>query len=46
VFNTLLAGKDIVPDTAQKQAVVNCTCGAWAAFAKDLVNGLNSYQGG
>jgi cholinesterase len=46
VFNTPAAGKGIVIDTAQEQAVMNYTRGAWAAFAKDPINGLNSYQGG
>jgi cholinesterase len=46
IFNTPPAGKGIAPNTAQEQAVMNYTRGAWAAFAKDPVNGLNSYQGG
>lgn len=46
MFHTPPAGMGIALDTAQEQAVMNYTRGAWAAFAKDPVNGLNSYQGG
>jgi cholinesterase len=32
--------------TPAELSIGNYIRGAWAAFAKDLVNGLNSYQGG
>lgn len=46
VFNTMSAGKGIMKNTLQETAVSSYVMGAWAAFAKDPVKGLENYQGG
>jgi carboxylesterase type B len=46
IFNTMPAGKGNVNSTLQETAVSSYMMGAWATFAKDPANGLESYQGG
>lgn len=47
IFNTPPpAGEGIGNDTVKELAVIAYVRGAWAAFAKDPVNGLKNYQGG
>jgi cholinesterase len=47
LFNTLRpAGNGIPPPTDAEMAIGKYMRGAWAAFAKDPANGLNSYRGG
>jgi cholinesterase len=46
IFNTPPSGKGVANNTADELAVMAYMGGAWAAFAKDPVNGLGTYQGG
>jgi hypothetical protein len=46
IFNTPASGEGIMTDTVPERELMNYTRGAWAAFAKNPVNGLETYQGG
>ena len=37
---------EVLPDTTEEAAIGSYLRGAWAAFAKDPMNGLDSYGGG
>ena len=46
LFDTSPSGAGIPPNTPAEVAIGSYLRGAWAAFAKDPVNGLKSYGGG
>ncbi|KIX05617.1 uncharacterized protein Z518_03589 [Rhinocladiella mackenziei CBS 650.93] len=46
IYGTLPTGPDIPPNTDAENAIVSYIHGAWAAFAKDPVNALATYQDG
>jgi cholinesterase len=46
IFNTPPTGGHVPNDTASELTLMKYMSGAWAAFAKDPMNGLSTYQGG
>ena len=46
LFNSVATGPDVPPNTAAELAIMDYLRGAWAAFAKDPVGGLTTYEDG